>query len=108
MDEIGRLATAPLPTAVTAAALSHLRDALKRHAQLRAIKRTVHKPAPPRAVSLDANFRQDANFRRFDPFQPAHASTGRRAQKPGQASLVWGTRQGEFVIPERLGAKCEP
>lgn len=66
-DEIGRLATAPLPIAVTAAALSHLRHALKRRAQARAIKHTVHKPATHTAP-------QDANFRPFDPFQPAAAT----------------------------------
>jgi hypothetical protein len=64
-DELGRLATAPLPDAVTAAALSHLRHALKRRTQARTIKHTVlHKPAPRTAL-------QNNNYRPFDPFQPA-------------------------------------
>jgi hypothetical protein len=62
-DEIGRLATEPLPVAMTAAALSHLRHALKRRAQVRVVKHAAHKPAP-RPVP------QDVNFRPFDPFQP--------------------------------------
>jgi hypothetical protein len=66
-DEIGRLATEPLPIAVTAAALSHLRHVLKRRAQARAIKHTVHKPAPRPAPQAN-------NFRPFDPFQPAAPS----------------------------------
>jgi hypothetical protein len=37
-DEIGRLATAPLPVADTAAALSHLRHVLKRRTQAHAIQ----------------------------------------------------------------------
>jgi hypothetical protein len=66
-DEIGRMATAPLPIEVTAAALSHLRHALKRRTQVRAIKHTVHKPtAPPSRAALQNN-----NYRPFDPFQPA-------------------------------------
>jgi hypothetical protein len=63
-DEIGLLATAPLPVADTAAALSHLRHALKRRTQARTIKHTVHKPAPRTAL-------QSNNYRPFDPFQPA-------------------------------------
>ena len=63
-DEIGRLATAPLPVADTAAALSHLRHALKRRTQARTIKHTVHKPAPRTAL-------QSNNYRPVDPFQPA-------------------------------------
>lgn len=63
-DEIGRLATAPLPVADTAAALSHLRHVLKRRTQARTIKHTVHKPAPRTAL-------QNNNYRPFDPFQPA-------------------------------------
>jgi hypothetical protein len=70
-DEIGQLATAPLPLAVTAAALSHLRHALKRRTQARAIKHATHKPAPPPSR---ATF-QNNNYRPFDPFQPATAST---------------------------------
>ena len=66
-DEIGRLATAPLPIEVTAAALSHLRHALKRRSQARAIKHTVHKPAPPPSRAA----LQNNNYRPFDPFQPA-------------------------------------
>jgi len=70
-DEIGRLATAPLPIEVTAAAFSHLRHALKRRTQGHAIKHTVHKPVPPpssRAVL------QNNNYRPFDPFQQPTAS----------------------------------
>jgi hypothetical protein len=63
-DEIGRLATAPLPVADTAAALSHLPHVLKRRTQARTIKHTVHKPAPRTAL-------QNNNYRPFDPFQPA-------------------------------------
>jgi hypothetical protein len=63
-DEIGRLATAPLAVADTAAALSHLRHALKRRTQARTIKHTVHKPPPRTAL-------QNNNYRPFDPFQPA-------------------------------------
>ena len=63
-DEIGRLATAPLPVADTAAALSHLRHVLKRRTQARTIKHAVHKPAPRTAL-------QNNNYRPFDPFQPA-------------------------------------
>jgi len=67
-DELGRLATAPLPDAVTAAALSPLRHALKRRTQARTIKHpVVHKPAPRTAL-------QNNNYRPFDPFQPATSS----------------------------------
>lgn len=66
-DEIGRLATAPLPAADTAAALSHLRHVLKRRTQARPIKHTVHKPAPRTAL-------QTNNYRPFDPFQPTTPS----------------------------------
>jgi hypothetical protein len=69
-DEIGQLATAPLPIAVTAAALSHLRHALKRRTQARAIKHPVHKPAPPPSRAA----LQNNNYRPFDPFQPATPS----------------------------------
>jgi hypothetical protein len=67
IDEIGRLATAPLPAADTAAALSHLRHVLKRRTQARTIKHTVHKPAPRTAL-------QNNNYRPFDPFQPTTPS----------------------------------
>jgi hypothetical protein len=71
-DEIGRLATAPLPIEVTAAALSHLRHALKRRTQSRAIKHTVHKPAPPPSRTA----LQNNNYRPFDPFQPVTPAAG--------------------------------
>jgi hypothetical protein len=63
-DEIGRLANAPLPVAMTAAALSHPRHALKHRNQTRVVKHAaVHKPAPHTPA-------QNTNFRPFDPFQP--------------------------------------
>jgi hypothetical protein len=70
-DEIGRLATAPLPLEVTAAAFSHLRHALKRRAQGHAIKHTVHKPAPPPSSRAAL---QNNNYRPFDPFQQPTSS----------------------------------
>jgi hypothetical protein len=74
-DEIGRLATAPLPAADTAAALSHLRHVLKRRAQARMIKHTVHKPAPRTAL-------QNKNYRPFDPFQPATPPAAGASTRP--------------------------
>jgi hypothetical protein len=76
-DEIGRLATAPLPIEVTAAALSHLRHALKRRSQARAIKHTVHKPAPPPSRAA----LQNNNYRPFDPFQPATSPAATSARQ---------------------------
>ena len=74
-DEIGRLATAPLPIAETAAAMSHLRHALKRRAQARAIKHTVHKPAPRMTL-------QNNNYRPFDPFQPPTPAVAATSPRP--------------------------
>jgi hypothetical protein len=70
-DEIGRLATAPLPIEVTAAAFSHLRHALKRRTQGHAIKHTVHKPAPPPSSRAAL---QNNSYRPFDPFQQPTSS----------------------------------
>jgi hypothetical protein len=73
-DEIGRLATAPLPIEVTAAAFSHLRHALRRRTQGHAIKHTVHKPAPPPSSRAAL---QNNNYRPFDPFQqPTPSAAG--------------------------------
>jgi hypothetical protein len=65
---------------VTAAALSHLRHALKRRTQSRAIKHTVHKPAPPRSRTA----LQNNNYRPFDPFQPVTPTAGTSVHQNGE------------------------